>query len=90
MLGFVKRSCFHASDPKVRNTLYLTLVKRQRDIEREFSVAARSLFYLFHFKQMFHTLKYLLSSTFFQLPTGMNTWILFIYSNVFMKTSTKM
>jgi hypothetical protein len=26
MLGFVKRSCFHASDPKVRKTLYLTLV----------------------------------------------------------------
>ena len=29
MLGFVKRSCFHASDPKVRKTLYLTLVRSQ-------------------------------------------------------------
>ena len=29
MLGFVKRSCFHASDPKVRKTLYLALVRSQ-------------------------------------------------------------
>jgi hypothetical protein len=29
MLGFVKRSCFHASDPKVRKTLCLTLVRSQ-------------------------------------------------------------
>jgi hypothetical protein len=29
MLGFVKTSCFHASDPKVRKTLYLTLVRSQ-------------------------------------------------------------
>jgi hypothetical protein len=29
MLGFMKRSCFHASDPKVRKTMYLTLVRSQ-------------------------------------------------------------
>ena len=31
MSGFVKRSCFHASDPKVRKTLYLTLVRSLLD-----------------------------------------------------------
>ena len=98
MLGFVKRSCFHESDPKVQKTLYLTLVGSQlgycsqvwapqttHDIQTLERVQR-----LFHFKQIFHTLKDLLSSTFFQLPTGMNTWILFIYSNVFMKIPTNM
>ena len=105
MSGFVRRSCVHASDPKVRKTLYLTLVRSQlgycsqvwapqttHDIQTLERVQRRSTKFILSlpFQTDISYPKDLLSSTFFQLPTGMNTWILFIYSNVFMKIPTNM